>query len=257
MASDGGERRMLFDIRGRRKNVVKVVYAILAVLMGLSLFLVAGPGDRRHLQPGRQQQRRRAVRRPGDDDRTQTAQEPRRPGPAAEPDAGADQRRQRQCRNQPRRRSGLYARIAPTAGPGQRILVEVPEGRRTNRAPRAPSSSPPLCSGWRRPRAPVPKRSPTFALRRRRSRSSPSSGPASVASAPWRSTASTRSTTTAPRKRAMKPNPSPTPSSNGKTSATNSMRSTNAPANSRNSCRKSKKKPGKLGNRANRASPTR
>jgi hypothetical protein len=38
-----GERRMLFDIRGRRKHVVKVVYAILAVLMGASLFLVVGP----------------------------------------------------------------------------------------------------------------------------------------------------------------------------------------------------------------------
>jgi tetratricopeptide (TPR) repeat protein len=33
---------MVFDIRGRRKNVVKVVYAVLAVLMGLSLFLVVG-----------------------------------------------------------------------------------------------------------------------------------------------------------------------------------------------------------------------
>jgi hypothetical protein len=44
MASDGGERRMLFDIRGRRRNVVKVVYAILALLMGLSLILLAGPG---------------------------------------------------------------------------------------------------------------------------------------------------------------------------------------------------------------------
>jgi hypothetical protein len=44
MASkDGGERRMLFDIRGRRKNVVKVVYAILALLMGLSLLLFFGP----------------------------------------------------------------------------------------------------------------------------------------------------------------------------------------------------------------------
>jgi hypothetical protein len=42
MASKG-ERRMVFDIRGRRKNVVKVVYAILALLMGLSLFLVIGP----------------------------------------------------------------------------------------------------------------------------------------------------------------------------------------------------------------------
>ena len=38
-----GERRMLFDIRGRRKHVIKVVYAILAVLMGASLFLVVGP----------------------------------------------------------------------------------------------------------------------------------------------------------------------------------------------------------------------
>ena len=38
-----GERRMLFDIRGRRKNVIKVVYAILAVMMGASLFLVVGP----------------------------------------------------------------------------------------------------------------------------------------------------------------------------------------------------------------------
>lgn len=42
-SNDGGERRMLFDIRGRRKNVVKVVYAVLALLMGLSLFLVVGP----------------------------------------------------------------------------------------------------------------------------------------------------------------------------------------------------------------------
>jgi hypothetical protein len=36
------EHRMVFDVRGRRKNVVRVVYAILAVLMGLSLFLVIG-----------------------------------------------------------------------------------------------------------------------------------------------------------------------------------------------------------------------
>lgn len=42
MASNG-ERRMVFDLRGRRRHVVKVVYAILAVLMGLSLFLVVGP----------------------------------------------------------------------------------------------------------------------------------------------------------------------------------------------------------------------
>jgi hypothetical protein len=41
--ADGGERRMVFDIRGRRKHVVRVVYALLALLMGASLFLVVGP----------------------------------------------------------------------------------------------------------------------------------------------------------------------------------------------------------------------
>lgn len=37
------EHQMLFDLRGgRRGKIVKVVYAVLAVLMGLSLFLVVG-----------------------------------------------------------------------------------------------------------------------------------------------------------------------------------------------------------------------
>ncbi|MFN8216645.1 MAG: hypothetical protein U0R71_08620 [Solirubrobacterales bacterium] len=43
MASNRDEHRMVFDIRGKRRHVVKVVYAILALLMGLSLFLVVGP----------------------------------------------------------------------------------------------------------------------------------------------------------------------------------------------------------------------
>jgi hypothetical protein len=38
-----GERRMLFDVRGRRKHVIRVVYAILALLMASSLLLVVGP----------------------------------------------------------------------------------------------------------------------------------------------------------------------------------------------------------------------
>lgn len=43
MASGRDEHRMLFDLRsGRRRSLVKVVYATLAVLMGLSLFLVIG-----------------------------------------------------------------------------------------------------------------------------------------------------------------------------------------------------------------------
>jgi hypothetical protein len=43
MAPDSGERRMVFDTRGRRKNVIRVVYAILALLMGASLFVAVGP----------------------------------------------------------------------------------------------------------------------------------------------------------------------------------------------------------------------
>jgi hypothetical protein len=45
MAGGEKERRMLFDLRGRRRNVVKVVYAVLAVLMGLSLFIIGGSGS--------------------------------------------------------------------------------------------------------------------------------------------------------------------------------------------------------------------
>jgi DNA gyrase/topoisomerase IV subunit A len=44
-----GERRMVFDTGGRRRGVVKVVYAILAVLMGLSLLLVVGPAPLQEL----------------------------------------------------------------------------------------------------------------------------------------------------------------------------------------------------------------
>lgn len=43
MAGKKKEHQMLFDLRGgRRGKVVKVVYAVLAVLMGLSLFIVVG-----------------------------------------------------------------------------------------------------------------------------------------------------------------------------------------------------------------------
>jgi tetratricopeptide (TPR) repeat protein len=44
VASGDKEHKMLFDLRGgRRRNVVKVVYAVLAILMGTSLFLTVGP----------------------------------------------------------------------------------------------------------------------------------------------------------------------------------------------------------------------
>jgi hypothetical protein len=52
MAKKDGERRMVFDTGGRRRGVVKVVYAILAVLMGLSLLLVVGPAPLQSLFGG-------------------------------------------------------------------------------------------------------------------------------------------------------------------------------------------------------------
>ena len=39
----GDQHRMVFDIRGRRKRVVQVVYAALAVADGASLLTVVGP----------------------------------------------------------------------------------------------------------------------------------------------------------------------------------------------------------------------
>jgi hypothetical protein len=47
-----GERRMLFDTRGKRKHVIRVVYAVLALLMGASLFLVVGPFNLAELTGG-------------------------------------------------------------------------------------------------------------------------------------------------------------------------------------------------------------
>jgi hypothetical protein len=41
--ANSGEHKMLFDIRGRRKRVVQVVYALLAFIMVASLFFVVGP----------------------------------------------------------------------------------------------------------------------------------------------------------------------------------------------------------------------
>lgn len=44
MASGDKEHKMLFDLQsGKRRNVVKVVYAVLAILMGASLFISVGP----------------------------------------------------------------------------------------------------------------------------------------------------------------------------------------------------------------------
>ncbi|MCB0861248.1 MAG: hypothetical protein KDB54_11410 [Solirubrobacterales bacterium] len=40
--ADEPEHRMLFDLRGRRKRVIQVIYVLLAILMGASLLLLGG-----------------------------------------------------------------------------------------------------------------------------------------------------------------------------------------------------------------------
>jgi hypothetical protein len=41
--AQSGEHKMLFDVRGRRRRVIQVVYALLAFIMAASLFFVVGP----------------------------------------------------------------------------------------------------------------------------------------------------------------------------------------------------------------------
>ena len=97
-----GERRMVFDIRGRRKHVVRVVYAILALLMGASLFLVVGPVNIGSLLGSTSATSNAAglLRRTGDGNRKEAEEEPGRREPAALPDPHPDQRRQRAGRSQ-------------------------------------------------------------------------------------------------------------------------------------------------------------
>ena len=100
MAS-GGERRMVFDTRGRRKHVVRVVYAILAVLMGASLFLVVGPINIGSLLGNSTTPVTRPdIRRTDGTDRTQAETKPGRRGPAELADQSADQPGWREERNQ-------------------------------------------------------------------------------------------------------------------------------------------------------------
>ena len=81
-----GERRMVFDTGGRRRGVVKVVYAILAVLMGFSLLLVVGPAPLQELFGIKDEVSRAADQFEEQAERTEreTEEEPARLGPAAE-----------------------------------------------------------------------------------------------------------------------------------------------------------------------------
>lgn len=80
------EHRMLFDLRGRRKRVIQVVYALLAILMAASLFVAVGPfsitdafntggggGDARDVFADRIERLERKLRR-NPDDQTALAQ---------------------------------------------------------------------------------------------------------------------------------------------------------------------------------------
>ena len=163
--SDGsrdGERRMVFDIRRTTRHVVKVVYAILALLMGASLFLVVGPvniGSIFGIERQRQQRRRASSKnRPRRIER-KLKKEPRRRRAAAGPDPGPDQRRQRaggsQLRNRRdrlhRRKSSQQLQAASEAWSKYLKATDEPS------AGRRPGGGARRSSAWPRPRAPAPE----------------------------------------------------------------------------------------------------
>ena len=86
---------MLFDIRGRRKHVVRVVYAILALLMGASLFLVVGPFNIGNLiGNGSTTSAAKVLQEQAERTEQKLRREPERRSPAAGADPSADHRRQ-------------------------------------------------------------------------------------------------------------------------------------------------------------------
>ena len=132
MAQGSDEHRMVFDIRGRRRHVVKVVYAILAVLMGLSLFLVTGAinigsilgtnssGESATSSFEQQAERIEAklAKTPEDEDLLANLTRTRINIANAMITNGAGESQ------------GGVEEVEAAAGPGERRLVEIPEGRR-------------------------------------------------------------------------------------------------------------------------------
>ena len=133
-----GERRMLFDIRGRRKHVVRVVYAILALLMGASLFLVVGPVNLGSLLSNTNETNRqhRDLRRTDRTDRTAAPPGPEQRRHPDLADPGPDQRRPRRQRSRPDdRRTDRHRQGAGGVRKGQRRLGPVSEGRQGRAEP--------------------------------------------------------------------------------------------------------------------------
>ena len=181
MAQGGNEHRMVFDIRGKRRHVVKVVYAILAILMGLSLFLVTGARQPR--QPLRKRQQASTAPPPGwknspNGSSAKSDKDPENPSlllalTRAQINAGNSQRpsTQKPARANSHRKSG--SRNSQRASESWSHYLKRP----TNRAPTPPASSPGRSSPW--PTAGQQHRrnaSRTSKRRRRRSRSSSTSG---------------------------------------------------------------------------------
>ena len=184
-----GERRMLFDIRGRRKHVVRVVYAILAAADGRQPLPRRRPGQHRLAARHRRRSRpqRRDLRRTDRTDRTAPAQGPGQRGHPALADPGPHQRRPREERTRPdhRRNEGDRAG-ADRVRKGGRHLGPIPEGgRATNRIPPSPAWSPAPRSLSPRTRKPTRKRSNTWEMQPTPSGSRPKAAPASDPGRPW------------------------------------------------------------------------
>ena len=259
MAGKNDEHKMLFDIRGRRKNVVKVVYAVLALLMGVSLFLVVGPAPLSEIFGGGSSSTSAASQF---EEQTERIEQRLKKDPE-DPDL---------LLNLTRAQINAGNALAETI-PATGAVIYTPESRlaleeasetwaKYLKATNEPSPTGAQLVAQAQFGLAQYSRTGAEALVNVKAAAAAQQIVAEVkpslgSSARWRSSATLPSTTTAPRKRARKPRNTPPPSSNAKASTTNSTSSRNAATNSKNSWPKQKKKRRKPANRAEGVSPTR
>ena len=248
---------MVFDIRGtapRRQIRLRDPRPA----DGASLFLVVGPVNiaslfesSNNVSTATKQFEEQAARI-----EAQTEARPRRRGPAARPDQGADQRRQRPVdtdsetgRSNTRRNPASQLEKASEAWAQ---YLKAP----TNRAPAVPSWWRRPSSAWRRPRAQRPEIEANIKAAAAAQQSSPKpADPRRLSTlAIYRYFAFDYKGAEEARKKAAT---FANTKFDGKTSATNSTRPKNGRRNSRNSSPKPKRKPRKPRPRANRASASR
>ena len=142
----GDEQRMVFDIRGQAPHVVKFVYAMLAILMGSSLFLVIGPvnpaslfGNSTSTTSAAHQCSKNSTERL----ERKVRKEPENPDLLLALTQRADQRRQPAGQRQRKRRSDRTdARVRAELQRASGDLVRIPGSDRRTESRRRPGGGP-------------------------------------------------------------------------------------------------------------------